>query len=159
MKLLHHTLLVWLLLLALPFQGLASAAMLPCAAGVPAPGHVTAATPAMAMDGAVHDHAAIGATAAAQARDEHCASAPDVGHHDGACGASHDGHGGKAHGVKAKSCTASCAACCVGAAMAPAAPAILALTPSHFISIPFRAGHVPSVDLALPERPPRTAFA
>jgi len=159
-KRIHRTLqvrlLAWLLLLALPFQGLASAAMLPCAAGVPA----QVAAPAMAMDSAVHDHAAMQAATAAQARDGHCATAPGVGHHGGDCGASHDGHhGGTTHGVKIKSCAASCAACCVGAAMAPAMPAVLALTASHFISIPFRAGHVPSVDLALPERPPRTLLA
>jgi hypothetical protein len=159
-KRIHRILLAWLLLLALPFQGLASAAMLPCVAGVPMPVHATAAVAAMAMDGGARDHGAMQAATAAQARDGHCDAAPDVGHHGGDCGASHDGHhGGKAGGVKAKSCAASCAACCVGAAMAPAMPAVLALTPSHFISIPFRAGHVPSVDLALPERPPRTTLA
>ena len=145
MKHIHRTLLVWLLLLALPFQGLASAAMLPCAAGMPAPAvaMAVAMTPAMAMDGAAHDHAAMLKATAARAQDGHCDAGPNGGHHGG----------------EAKSCAASCAACCVGAAMAPAMPPALALTPSHFISIPFRAGHVPSVDLALPDRPPRTAFA
>jgi hypothetical protein len=135
-KLIHQSLLVWLLLLALPFQGLASAGALPCGTNTPA-----AHPPAMAMgmDGTPHDHAAMLKAMAAQAEEGHCA----------------DSQPGEHHGSKAGSCTA----CCIGAAMAPATLPVLAPTPSHFISIPFRAGHVPSVDPALPERPPRTALA
>jgi hypothetical protein len=72
--------------------------------------------------------------------DGHCA--PDAGHGDG-----HDAGSG------------ACTACCIGAAMAPAVLPAVVLTPSHFVSIPFRASHLPSVDPALPERPPRTAHA
>jgi hypothetical protein len=57
------------------------------------------------------------------------------------------------HG-KAKS--GACAACCVGAALAPGLPVPLALAPPRFVSIPFRAGYLPSVDPVLLERPPST---
>jgi hypothetical protein len=50
----------------------------------------------------------------------------------------------------------TCAACCVGAAMASSLPVPLALAPPRFVSIPFRAGYLPSVDPVLPERPPST---
>lgn len=129
MKFIHRSLLVWLLLLALPFQGIASAGML-------------ARLPAVSMS--MHAQADAPAPMAAKA----------MATHDGHC-AGHtqqrDGH----HGGKA----GSCADCCAGAAMAPAVLPALVLAPPHFISIPFRAGHVPSVDPALPERPPRTALA
>jgi hypothetical protein len=48
----------------------------------------------------------------------------------------------------------SCGTCCVGAAMAPSLPATLALAPPRTVLIPFRAGHLPSVDPVLLERPP-----
>ena len=35
----------------------------------------------------------------------------------------------------------------------------LALARPDFIAIPFRAGHVPSVDPVVPERPPRAVLA
>jgi hypothetical protein len=50
----------------------------------------------------------------------------------------------------------SCAACCVGAALASGLPVPLTLAPPRFVSIPFRAGYLPSVDPVLPERPPST---
>jgi len=135
-KLILRSLLVWLLLLALPFQGLASAGVRACTPADPAPAHHAAA---MVMDGQPHDHAAM--TAPASSADSgHCADGAHSGNH----------HGGK---------PGSCSACCIGAAMAPATLPSLPLAPVHFISIPFRAGHVPSVDPALPERPPRTALA
>jgi hypothetical protein len=110
-------LLVLLLLLALPFQGVAASSMLLCAPATTAPAAMTAAC---------HEPAAV--------------------RHDGG---SHDGQHGKT----------SCASCCVGAAMAPAALPKLALARPEFIAIPFRAGHVPSVDPYVPERPPRSLFA
>ena len=137
MKLIHRTLLVWLLLLALPFQGLASAGMLLCAPAAQPP----ALTMAMDMDAhrVPQDHAAMLKAMASQANTSHCATDAQSGDH---------------HGTK----SGSCAACCIGAAMAPAALPVLVLAPSRFISIPFHAGHVPSVEPALPERPPRTAL-
>jgi hypothetical protein len=58
-----------------------------------------------------------------------------------------------------KSKCGACAACCVGAAMAAGLPLKLPLAPPQFVSIPFRAGHLPSVDPVLPERPPRPLLA
>lgn len=124
----HRTLLVWLLLLALPFQAVAAAGML---ASAPEP-------MAMAMTPMAVSHAHAGQSAHCAAR---AASSPDV---------AHDAHGGK---------SGSCATCCVGAAITPAALPALGLQPADFISIPFRAGHVPSVDPSLPDRPPRAALA
>jgi hypothetical protein len=138
-KLIHRSLLVWLLLLALPFQGFAAAGML-------------ARGPSMSMS--MHEpadaHAAAPMAKAMAAHGAHCAAhaQPAGQQHDAPL---QDGH----HGGKA----GACADCCAGAAMAPAVLPALVLAPPHFISIPFRAGHVPSVDPALPERPPRTALA
>ena len=131
MKSFHRLLLVWLLLLALPFQGLATAGMLPCA-------------PALPSHAMAHDKADMATPKDHSAADGHCAAEAGPGkvhggHHDGKSGA--------------------CGDCCIGAAMAPALLPALVLAPPRFISIPFRAGHVPSVDPALPERPPRTALA
>jgi hypothetical protein len=64
----------------------------------------------------------------------------------------HDAHAGQ----HAKGKCGSCTACNVGAAMMPGLPAALALPPPSAASIPFRAGHLPSVDPVLPERPPST---
>jgi len=135
----HRSLLVWLLLLALPFQGFAAAGMLARGPSMP-----------MSMHGQAGVHATTPMAKAMEAHGGHCAGhAPQaVQQHDRL---QQDGH----HGGKA----GACADCCAGAAMAPAVLPALVLAPPHFISIPFRAGHVPSVDPALPERPPRTALA
>jgi hypothetical protein len=53
----------------------------------------------------------------------------------------------------------TCGVCCVGAALAAGLPTPLALAPPQFVSIPFRAGYLPSVDPVLPERPPSTLLA
>jgi hypothetical protein len=45
------------------------------------------------------------------------------------------------------------------AAMASGLRTSLALAPPQFVSIPFRAGYLPSVDPVLPERPPSTLLA
>ena len=116
---------VWLLLLALPIQGVAAAArMLP---QVATPAATAAAHAAPAVQ---HCHDAAPAADAAKAADEH--------------------HPDKHHGA--------CADCCIGAAPVPASFAPPACAPPS-VAIPFRAGHVPSVDPALPERPPRRLVA
>lgn len=127
MKLIHRLLLVWLLLLALPFQGIAAAGMLVRMPSVP-----------MSMPAAAHK--------------DHCAAMArqDARSHDYA-----DKYADKHTSAK----SGSCADCCAGAAMAPMVLPALVLAPPHFISIPFRAGHVPSVDPALPDRPPMTTLA
>jgi hypothetical protein len=121
-KIVLRTLFVWLLLLALPFQGMAAARMLP-SAGV---AQTTAAAPA-----------------AAPAR--HC---HDV--HLAAVGAHPDKLQDKHH--------SACADCCIVVAPVPAPFVPPACAPPSW-AIPFRAGHVPSVDPALPERPPRLLVA
>jgi hypothetical protein len=113
-------LLVLILLLALPFQGIAASGMLACAPVTTPP----------AMTAACHEHAA---------------ALADGGRHEDA---RQDRHG-----------KGSCSSCCVGAAMAPAVLLQLSLARPEFIAIPFRAGHVPRVDPAVPERPPRSFFA
>lgn len=113
-----RSLFVWLLLLALPVQGVAAARMLP---HVAAPAAMAAAHAAPA---AQHCHDA--APAADAAAGEH--------------------HPDKRHGA--------CADCCIAAAPVPAPFVPPACAPPS-VAIPFRAGHVPSVDPALPERPPR----
>ena len=145
MNLIHRFLLVWLLLLALPFQGIASASML-------------ARAPSMTLQVPAAAHAAMAGSM--DVHGGHCAGALQAAHqqpipHQQADSRQDAPQPGAHHGGKA----GSCADCCAGAAMAPAVLPALVLAPPHFISIPFRAGHVPSVDPALPERPPRTALA
>ena len=114
-----RSLFVWLLLLALPVQGVAAATrMLP---------HVAA--PA-ATAAAHHCHDTAPAADAAKAADTH--------------------HPDKHHGA--------CADCCIAAAPVPARVVPPACAPPS-VAIPFRAGHVASVDPALPERPPRLFVA
>ncbi|TQK11051.1 hypothetical protein FBX97_0983 [Herbaspirillum sp. SJZ107] len=132
--------LVWLLLLAVPFQGFAAAGMLARGPSMSMPMHELAnahATTPMAKG--TEEHGGHCAGHALQAGQQHDAPPQQDGHHVGKASA--------------------CADCCAGATMAPAVLPALVLAPPHFISIPFRAGHVPSVDPALPERPPRTALA
>jgi len=124
-------LLVCYLLLALPFQAFASASMrLPAAPVQPPPCHQQMAQ--ASMDGQHHGHMA--EEQASSMRDTHATH-----HEKGKCG--------------------TCAACCVGAAMAPSLPASPALAPPSTMLIPFRAGHLPSVDPVLLERPPTSLLA
>jgi len=117
-----RSLFVWLLLLALPVQGVAAAArMLPSVAATTASHAAPAAQPC-------HDMAAV--ADAAKAADAH--------------------HPDKHHGA--------CADCCIAAAPVPTPVVPPACAPPS-VAIPFRAGHVPSVDPALPERPPRLFVA
>lgn len=155
MKSLVHVFLAWLLLLALPFQGVAAAGMLPCAP--PAAVH---AVNLHAVDAPMAGHGHAAAAAGADNSDAHCAmqatsAAASDAASDAASSGTPDCHDGNAHHGKG-----SCASCCVGAAMAPAAvPTPLAPATPDSSSIPFRAGHVPSVDPTLLERPPRARRA
>jgi hypothetical protein len=120
-----RSLFVWLLLLALPVQGVAAAArMLPHAA---TPAAMAAAHAAPAVQ---HCHDAAPAADAAKAAGNH--------------------HPDKHHGA--------CADCCIAAAPVPAPVVPPACAPPS-VAIPFRAGHVPTVDPTLPERPPRQLVA
>jgi hypothetical protein len=115
-----RSLIVWLLLLALPFQGLAAARMLPSV-------EVAAATQAAPVA-------------------QHCHDMPAAHAPEAAAGDHHDKHRGV------------CADCCIVVALVPAPLVPPAFAPPS-IAIPFHAGHLASVDPALPERPPRRLAA
>jgi len=53
----------------------------------------------------------------------------------------------------------ACSACSIGAAMAPAPLLSLPVHAPPLLTVPFAAGHMPSVALDLPERPPRSFLA
>ncbi|MGZ5198430.1 MAG: hypothetical protein ACXWC4_01560 [Telluria sp.] len=113
MKTFLRILIVWLALLAVPFQGFAAAAALGCA-------HGTQHAPVAAMQ---HDHAC------------HHHKSATARHHDGKC--------------------SNCAACCIGAAIAP--PTVSLAGPAAVTGHPVAsdAGPVPDADPDHPERPPR----
>jgi hypothetical protein len=142
MKALFRSLLLWLLLLALPFQGVASASMLLCA---PSGAAVQPASQAQAMP-AGHDHAAMLAAAKVHG------PAADAVHG----GADHDGASGHAQGG-AKCGTPG--ACCVGASLVADISVAVPPMPSSSQPVPFRARILPAVDLAGLERPPKFFFA
>jgi hypothetical protein len=131
-----RTFIVWLLLLALPYQGYASASMMlcvPAAAATSAAGH-------MAMPDGPHDHAAM--MAAMQDQDRQAAS--DQSSHTG------HSHGGIKCGG---------AACCVAAAPCMAQTIAVPVLPAVSSAIPFHSEFPRAVDLAHPERPPQGNFA
>jgi len=126
-----RSLIVWLLLLAVPSQGMAAVAMGACLPqhGVPMP------APAHAMPAQMHSaeqppcHEAAMRTAAP----EHEQPAPH--HKAGKCG--------------------TCSACGIGSAVLPTfLPHLAAHAPAAAAS-PAATRHLPSVHLAQPERPPR----
>jgi hypothetical protein len=124
-------LLVCFLMLALPFQAFAAASMrLPVAHPIMQVAASVPQAPAAQLP-PCHRQMEMAAATAKPADDGHAGQ-----HAQGKCG--------------------SCTACNVGAAMAPGLPAAPALAPPSTASIPFRAGHLPSVDPVLPERPPST---
>ena len=125
MTVLLRSLIVWLMLLALPYQGYASATMLLCLA----PAQAT-------MAAGAHDHAAMMAGA--------------VAHDDGDKRHQHGGSKSAHGGMK---CSGS--ACCAAAApvtpplmTVPSLPLVSAL-------IPFYSDFLPAVHLAHPDRPPQ----
>jgi hypothetical protein len=113
------------MLLALPYQGYASAQMLLCVA--PA----TTGETSMAMPAGPHDHAAM---MAAQAKADH---------------QQHDGS--SSHTTMKCSGSACCAAAAPVLALQVAEPAL----PSAARAIPCYSDFLPAVDLAHPERPPQ----
>ena len=137
-KTLLKSLIVWLMLLAIPFQGFASATMLVCAPMESAPQLAAMAQAPAAMhhgDAAVSGHQHHGADATeAAAADEAAAQ-----HHAG----------GKCN---------SCATCCFGAIMAPSAASRIPPEVQHFAFLSFAADRIASVDLAHPERPPQASL-
>jgi hypothetical protein len=133
MTVLLRSLVVWLMLLALPYQGYAAAAMMVCAP-------VAESSPHEAMQDmphGPHDHAAM---LAAMAQDQ-----PDGS-------SSHAGH---AHG----SVKCGGAACCIAGAPVMSDLAVMPVLPAVSGAIAFYSGFLPAVDLAHPERPPQAHFA
>jgi hypothetical protein len=130
MTLLLRSFIVWLMLLALPYQGYASAQMLLCV--VPAPAEARHAV--MAMPAGPHDHAAM---LAAQAAHQH--------------------DGDKSSGHAGTKCSG--AACCAAAAPLLALDLADPALPPATRLFPHYAGFLPAVDLAHPERPPQGRHA
>jgi hypothetical protein len=123
-------LIVWVLLLVLPLQGFASATICCCA-------------PSMAS--AQHDHGTA-------SDEDHHASAAQVHDEHGVIGL-HDGHHHPAdhHAAKCSTC-GTCGSCL---SMAPSFTTALPASSPQSLAAPFDQHILPSVDLALPERPPR----
>ena len=138
MTVLLRSLIVWFLLLALPYQGYAAAAMMACA---PSPA-TAASVEHLAMPSGPHDHAAM---LAAMAQDkQHMQDKPDQA--DNA--SSHAGHG---HGgVK---CGGS--GCCIAGAPVLADMLAVPALPAVSGAVPGYVEFLPAVHLAHPERPPQ----
>ena len=132
---LFRTLIVWLMLLALPYQGYVSAAMMPCAPAAP----VASATAHKAMPAGPHDHAAM----MAAMQDQNQEVSPDQSAHAG------HSHGGIKCGG---------AACCVAGAPFMAQAIAVPVLPAVSSAIPFHSEFPRAVDLAHPERPPQGNF-
>lgn len=137
MTVLLRSFIVWLMLLALPYQGYASAAMMLCAPV--ASTQLTASQPEhMAMPEGPHDHAAMMTTMATG----------DDGH------SAHSGHSGHSHGgVK---CGGS--ACCVAGAPLMTLAIAVPVLPAVSSAVTFYSEVLHAVDLAHPERPPQGNF-
>lgn len=132
MTALFRSIVVWLVLLALPYQGVAAAQMMLCA--VPAP--VSASHAQMVMPSGPHDHAAMMA-GMAQAK------------------SNADDGGAPSHSSMKCSGSACCAAAAPVLTLEVAGPAL----PVASRAIPFYSGFLPAVDLANPERPPQGHYA
>jgi hypothetical protein len=130
MTVLLRSLVVWLLLLAVPYQGYASATMMLCAA--------PASAQATAMPAGAHDHAAM---MAAQAHDGHA----------------HGGDAKSAHTHNAVKCGGS--ACCAAAAPVLAHEMVVPMLPSSSSAVSFYSAFLPSVHPDHPERPPQGNLA
>ncbi|MBV7534313.1 hypothetical protein KW842_00900 [Duganella sp. sic0402] len=135
MTVLFRSLVVWLVLLALPYQGYASAQMMLCLA--PASAAASAGHAAMAMPSGPHDHAAMMA--------EQAKAASTASHADGA--SSHS----------SMKCSGS--ACCAAAAPVLTWEVTEPALPVAARIIAFYSDFLPAVDLAHPERPPQGRYA
>jgi hypothetical protein len=130
-----RSLIVWLLLLALPYQGVAAAAMAACGPAQAMPAAVAAPHRMQAAQHPpCHEGAAIAPSGDKQKQQEQ-----------------------QAHAGSAK--CAHCAACAIGIAVLPAGFPPLAVHAPPAASHPAADGHLPSVHLAQPERPPRPRLA
>ncbi len=132
MNTLLRSLIVWLLLLALPYQGMAAAAMFACAPGHAKPAQVQLEHQVRdAQLAPCHEAAAVAHVPAPDAQPAHA---------DGdSCG--------------------TCAACGIGVAVLPASFPPLAAQAPPVASAVFADSCLASVHLAQPERPPRPRLA
>ena len=128
-----RTFIVWLLLLTLPYQGYASAAMMLCAPAVPATGRT-------AMPAGPHDHAAMMAAMQDQKHEASSDKSDHAGHSHG--------------GIKCGG-----AACCVAGAPFTAQTLAVPVLAAVSSAIPFYSEFPRAVDLAHPERPPQGPHA
>lgn len=143
MKNLLKSLLVWLLLAAIPFQGFAAASMLTCGQA--------AAVPVAAM---VHGHCDQPTTPTAS---------PPARTHDAAANANANANvhlhaDAHPHSHGAGKCN-TCASCCFGAVLTP--PVSSLHVPGDLPQVALVSadnGPVATVDLALPERPPKASL-
>jgi hypothetical protein len=134
--------LLWLLIMAIPVQGLAAAAMLSC-------GSAHAASPQAA-------HVHIGHSQSDAMDHHHHHDTASSGHASDEVMDAPAGHGSSGQHKHTISSCSACAACCLGAAVIPSGLALIpiytsvelvAVSPSQFVT-----GHIP----AGLERPPRT---
>lgn len=134
---------MWLLLLALPLQGFAAAAMINCG-----PNHHRMASAVMSESLATHEHA--GAV-------QHHHSMEAVGdHHDGVSNGSDAPSVHHLDKLMKFKCSA-CAACCMGAAMPTAAVTLKAFPPAMAPDSIVPTTHVGFVTDG-PDRPPRISL-
>jgi hypothetical protein len=131
-KAILKVLIIWMTLLSVPLQGFASATMSLCVPTALAAQHD-------------HDHESMADdtdAAASHAHDQHAEPDMQAKHHPTA-----PHHTGKC---------ATCATCGLCVSMAPAFIAVLHVSSSpSSVGVPFEQQILPSVYLALPERPPR----
>ncbi|MET0319334.1 MAG: hypothetical protein ABW069_01285 [Duganella sp.] len=146
-----RSLVVWLMLLALPYQGYAAAAMMACAPAPPAASHIV--MPTMHAMHAMHDLQSLhGSAGLSRGTHDHAAmlAATAQDHPDGS-----SAHAGHAHG----SVKCGGAACCLAGAPLLSDLAVMPVLPAIGAPIAFYAEFLPAVDLAHPERPPQAHFA
>lgn len=145
-KIVLKSLIIWFLLLAVPFQGFASATMLMCAPITPA---LTSASDAIIP--ATHDHAAMMAVSL-QGHDHYGAIATSAATKGASAKLASSGHHTDAK------CN-SCAACCCGALMPPSYQTTVVIEAPNFPAFGFDSVAMPKVDLAFPERPPKPSLS
>lgn len=136
-----RVLLAWLLLAAIPLQGLAAASMLYCggqhhgaapAAHEPAVGHGAFASAAAGRhDHTLHGHGARSRASKQQDQTSALTLLPDASHKCGVC-----------------------AACCYGVALTPSGD-VLQFVPVAPLQAPEPLARVPDVSVQLPDKPPR----
>jgi hypothetical protein len=136
MTVLLRSFIVWLMLLAVPYQGYASATMMLPVASI-------ASSAAEGAAGA-HDHAAM--MAAMQLEGPHAGMQHE--HHHGGSKSSHDG----------MKCGGSASCCACAASTFDHAIGMPSL-PLASVAIAFYSEFLPAVDLAHPERPPQGTHA